>query len=463
MSSNFEKILVASCLQDPEILRRAQRSKLKPHHIEDKIGSYLYSAAVEIAKDSPVSKDILLEYVKIDRELDDKQRSFYLKTASDYFDVDISGAAFTLKKIGERVREKELAYTLRDSIDKILTNQEVDEVLEDLYMKVSSLKAVDDAYHIYDYWEDWTERKAERLEVESGSAKSVSIDLNLHPFKRYFKRGLQLQELTAIGGPTYAGKSVMLSNFIHLAVHPVNGLNVLYIFAENKKIQAASRLDAILMDRSYDSLFMDVLKDPRGDDLFKNAKNEGYGGLKIAKVTPNEFDVMTIKSIIEDCKAEGFEPDVIALDSPDHQIPLQKTHSHWQAKAAVYWENKALATKEDLIFICTLPMKPSSKKSEKVAAEDAAGSYDISRICDNLIFFNIQEDDRMLSRASVQVVKNRDGTVDEKIIHFKFTNSLRLVPWEDAMKQYEEEHEAGLEYKLSDPTSFESKFKRTSA
>jgi KaiC/GvpD/RAD55 family RecA-like ATPase len=464
---SFEKILVAACLKEPETLRRAQRSKLKTNHLEDKVASYLYGAALEISKDSPVSKEILFEYIRLDRKLDDKQKSFYAKSAEDFFSIDTSGSNFTLKKISEKVKEKELAYTLRDSIDRVLQGNAVDGVLDELHQKVSALKAVEEAYEIYDYWEDWKERKAERLQVESNLHKGLKIGLNLHPFDRYFKRGFQPQEITAIGGPTYAGKSVMLSNFIHLAIHPFNGLNVLYIFAENKKVQAASRLDAIVLDRDYDNLFVNALKDPRGDDLFRDAAKSGYGGMKIAKVIPNEFDAMTIKSMIEDCRAEGFFPDVVAIDSPDHQVPVQKTNSSWQAKAAVYWENKALATKEEIIMLCTLPMKASSKKSEKAEAEDTAGSYDIARIADNLIFFNMKPEDRILGRASLQVVKNRDGAIDDRVIHFKFTNSLRLTPWEDAMAGMEDESlsESGEDpartYKLSSPDTFDDKFSRT--
>lgn len=465
---SIEKILVAACLKDPETLRRAIRSKLKPHHIEDKVASYLYAASLDISKDSPVSQEILFEYVRLDRKLDDKQKSFYVRSVEDFFSMDTSGSSFTLKKISEKVKEKELAITLRDSIDRVLQGNQVDGVLDELHQKVSALKAVEEAYEIYDYWQDWKERKAERLQVESSLGNCLKLGLNLHPFARYFKRGFQAQEITAIGGPTYAGKSVMLSNFIHLAINPFNGLNVLYIFAENKKVQAASRLDAIVLDRDYDNLFINALKDPRGDELFRDSAKAGYGGMKIAKVIPNEFDAITIKSMIDDCRAEGFFPDVVAIDSPDHQVPIQKTNSSWQAKSAVYWENKALATKEEIIMLCTLPMKASSKRADKVEAEDAAGSYDIARIADNLIFFSMKPEDRLLSRASLQVVKNRDGAIDDKIIHFKFTNSLRLVPWEDAMAGMEEVDEETGEvtasnrtYKLSDPNTFDSKFSRT--
>jgi hypothetical protein len=461
---NFEKVLIAACLKDEVVLKKAQRARLQPHHLEEKIHRYLYKVATEVNKFDVLNKDVISEYVRLDVSLDDKVKTMYMHAVEDYYSMDVKAADFTLSNISRKVKEKEITRLLSESADKILADGDIDKIIEDLHFFSSSLKNASTDYEIFDYWKDWTKRQAERLEVEQEANRSLRMELNMTPFKKYFPRGWQSKEITAIGGITGVGKSVLLSNLIRLAIHPANKLNAIYIFAENKKIQAASRLDAIMLDRSYDSLFLEVTKDPRGNEFFLGTANEEYGSLKIVKVVPGEFDALTVKSIIEECREAGVNPDIVFIDSPDHAEPVAKVAAHWEKKAKVYWELKALADNEDVIMVTTLPMKPSSAKGENVSAEDGAGSYDIARICDNLIFFNVLKEDRLLSRASLKVTKSRDKGIDDAIIHFKFTNSLRLVPWEEVAEGVKKT-DGSLVYKIKDFDSqdqeFKSKFVKT--
>jgi hypothetical protein len=455
---NFEKTLVAGCLQDENILKKAIRARLKPAHLEEKVHRYLYGVATEVYKFGPVTKDVVLEYIRLDSNLEDKVRAIYLHSVSDYFSADIASANFTLANISKKIKEKEVARIVTDVVDRIGNNAPIEEVIEDLHYYSAALRNTKVEYEIYDYWEDWDKRRSERLEIELESNRSLRMDLNMSPFKKYFPRGWQSKDITAIGGVTGVGKSVLLSNLIRLAIHPCNGLNAVYIFAENKKVQAASRLDAVLLDRGYDNLFLNVASDPRGEEFFKGPGKDGYGNLKIVKVVPGEFDAMTIKAILDECREEGMAPDIVFIDSPDHAEPVAKVSAYWEKKGKVYWELKALADNEDVIMVTTLPMKPSSAKADSVSAEDGAGSYDISRICDNLIFFAVQKEDRFLGRASLKVTKSRDKGIDDAIISFKFTNSLRLIPWDEVAEGVKKK-DGELVYKIKDYEELEESFK----
>jgi hypothetical protein len=75
-------------------------------------------------------------------------------------------------------------------------------------------------------------------------------------------------------------------------------------------------------------------------------------------------------------------------------------------------------------------MKASSVGQSSVKSEDVGGSYDIARICDNLLMFNVDPEDRLLNRGKIQVTKARDNSTDNKIIYFYFENTHRLLPWD---------------------------------
>lgn len=446
----FERTLVAGCLQDPKVLRTVRRSTLLPNHISDKIGRYLLELALDIGREGKVTEEIVLECIKQDSSLDSKVKPVYLKTAVDLFKEDISNASFTLGKIQKKVKEKEAIRIAGNVASDIQAGENIEQVLERMSVHLNKIKDTEIAYELFDYVKTYDERKVERLESVGEGSKALKFIDNIRPFQPYFPRGLQPETITAIGGRTGAGKSMFLANMIRVAVLPENKLNVLYIVAENSKIETGSRLDAIMLDREYETLFMPVARDPRGDSFFANFEQQGGGGLWIAKVDVGRFSTLHIKAMIEECREAGFNPDVLAVDSPDHMVPeVDKRLSSWEAKGAVYLDLKDLATAEDLIVLTTLPMKASSKRQDKVSAEDAAGSYDISRLSNNMIFFTETPDDKMLSRATMIVTKNRDGTIDDRHIYFRFSPSRRMIPWDEVERAAMKDGAFG--YKIQGP------------
>lgn len=428
----FERTLVAGCLQDPKVLRTVRRSTLLPNHIGDKVGRYLLELALDISREGFVTEEIVLECIKKDSKLDPKVKPVYLQTALDYFKEDISNAFFTLGKIQDKVKEKESIRIASNIASDLQAGEKIDTVLDRMQQHLNKIKNTDISYELFDYVATFDQRKSERLETVSEGAKSLKFIDNIHPFRHYFPRGLQPETITAIGGRTGVGKSMFMTNMLRVATLPGNGLNVLYVVAENSKIETGSRLDSIMLDRDYESLFVPVSRDPRGDEFFTNFMEGRGGGIWIAKVDVGRFSTLHIKNMIEECREAGFNPDVLAVDSPDHMVPEgDRKLSSWGEKGAVYTDLKDLANAEELIVLTTLPMKASSKRQDSVSAEDAAGSYDISRLSNHMIFFTETPDDKMLSRATLTVTKNRSGAIDDKHIYFRFSPSRRMLPWSD--------------------------------
>lgn len=432
-----EKKLVSACLQDEDILKKTYRSNISTQDIDNEVYEYLLDSAIELfTLGDDVSKESVEAFINEDDLTQDKKKEA-LHFADKLFKDAVDSANFTVKELNKKKKKKEFIESTYDAVEDLEHGESVDEIIQNQKEKLEHLENTDYTdYQLWNFWEDNARRKKERHEINQGNDKTLDFKLNLEPFSEYFKRGWQVQEISAVAGPTYAGKSTLASNVIYMALHPENGLNGLYVFAENRKVQAGSRLDSIFLDRKYDNLFKDPLNDNYGDDFYKEAREEGWGDLNYAKVIPNKFDINTIRSILRDTKEgltsgtaqQGFDPDFLVIDSPDHQRPTNEHDQFWANKGQVYWDIKQLAEEEDLIVVTTLPMKPSSRDKDSVSAEDTAGSYDIARIVDNMVSFNVDEEDHLVNRAKLEVVKNRDGDIDSEQVHLKFQPSMRMVP-----------------------------------
>ena len=429
---NLESKLISGCLIDGALLAKAKRAKIKPSHLEDGILSYIYKSILDVSKSEAPTPDVVKQFIMMDDKRSEDSKKVLCKKINALVKEGKEGSAITIERLKEMRIDRDMTSLLIDTTGQLNDGADSAEVAKHLMNRLKEIEPSEEEYHLTHYYEDWDVRKVERIEINEGSDRTMKMCLNMVPFAPYFPRGVQPEEVTAIGGPTYAGKSVLLSNLIRVAAHPENGFNVLYVFAENRKIQAASRLDSIILGRNYDRLYDGMLKDPEGDSFFKAPTEDGWGEIVMAKVTPRKFTSSTIRAMIEEIKDQhGIEIDVIAIDSPDHQMPEDEAKDWWQNKGLVYWDNKALAEEFEVMVFCTLPMKASSVKKESVTSEDAGGSYDISRICDNMIMFNLDPADRMLNRGKIQVTKVRDASTDNKIIHFYFENNHRLLPWEE--------------------------------
>lgn len=438
---DFEKKLIVGCLKKDEVLKKVKQSKFDSSHFDSPLYGYIYDKVLAVSEKDKVTEETVKSLIELDEKLSDEDKVSRVKKVEDLYQEDTAGSNISLELLSKKKIEKDFLSLISDSVQRYKTGTPVEDVLRDINSRSFQLKDPDEDFQVWDFWEDYTSRKVERHEIQTGDIKSFKFINHLDAFDKYFPKGILEETITAVGGTTYTGKSVLQANMVYLAAHPENALNVLYIVAENKKIQAGSRLDAIITDKSYQRLFKDPLSDVEDDELFENAVDKGWGQIHYVKVTPNDFDVNTIRSVIEERRSKGVEFDVLAIDSPDHMKSVSSHETHWLKKGFVYYEIKQLITEESLICFTTLPMKASAAKKEYVSAEDAAGAYDIAKVADNALFFNTQPEDRLLDRARMQVVKNRDGKIDTKNIFLKFENSLRMSHIKTAIANAEEDEE----------------------
>lgn len=426
---SMEKKFIAGCLQDPDVVDRARRAKILPKHLEDGAYKYLYKAILEVAKKETPTPEAVKQHISLDKKRGD--HAAICRKVDKLAEEDRSGSELSLSELEKYRTKRDLIDAFSKSSSRLLADEDPLDILKSHEHMIKGLKSRDSKYELTPYYEEFSARQVERLALSEENGDTLKFTLNMHPFAKNLPRGKARGTTTAIAGPTFSGKSVLLSNMIRVAAHPSNGYNVLYVFAENMTIQAATRLDSILLGREYDQMYSGSIDDPEGDSFFRAAKQEGWGEIFLAKVTPRKFTAETIISIIEEIKEKyDVEIDVLAEDSPDHQMPIDGENDWWMNKGIVYWDNKELAETQDLFVFCTLPMKASSVKKDTATNEDMAGSYEISKIVDNIFAYNVDPQDRMLNRGSILPTKCRDGHLTGTHT-FYFEKSHRLIPWED--------------------------------
>lgn len=285
---------------------------------------------------------------------------------------------------------------------------------------------------LYNSFSAWEERKDARVEAQKHLGNSIMMTGNLSIFDKAFKRGFEPATITVFGGNTGVGKSLMLLNVAKEAISPRNKLNGLFVIAENREIESTSRLDAVLLDRDYNFLWPDEeTKDREGDMLFSSM--DDWGKLYVVKFQVGHFNAEDIRSIFEDFfKVNGVEPQFLIIDSPDHMNPIKWSPKLNERKGEVYLDLKNICDDYGIPVIGSLPMQASAAKKKTLSAEDGAGSYDIAKIADNAVFFASTDEDELLNRRTLHVVKNRGGQVFKDPFYFKLKNSLVLEPWDES-------------------------------
>jgi archaellum biogenesis ATPase FlaH len=425
-------MLLAGCVQDSAILDKVKRTGITPQYFEDQDQKALFTKTLEVSAIGLVNQDTLLAAIQEDRKLDQPRLK---KIVQDLYEYPVDNSHFSLQVILKRKRELDLRNALKDSASKlVLEGATFEDVSKDLTQKLHSLQTSLQDIEINDYFSNMFSRDVERKYI-STSSRSLKFTHDLHHLSFYFPRGLAKQTGTVIEGPTGGGKSLFLANLAYVATSAPNLLNVLYVFSENRAIEALSRLDAIFTDTIYDRLYE---KDGFNLKLIAEIKpGSKFGELKTLRAPIDNFNATTIENALDMLFEEGITIDVVLIDSPDHMMPL-KDHKVWhQNKAQVWADLKALYEKWDVALIGTRPQNEGQDKKDSLTIQSGAGGQGISRLLDNSIAFTYDSSGEALADHRIfTVTKARDSRIDWRRLRYKMLPSLRFIHEEDFNKRY---------------------------
>jgi len=467
---DYEKGLIAACLQDTELFKRTARAKVTHSHFRDKDCSYLFKVMTDLAQQgSEVNEHTVLMSVSLKKDIEKKHKDILTSKVKSYANQSLDFKQFSINTMVEKRRMFDIMRNLVAVTEKIhnhtATADELEKELSRLAKDASNSGQEIDVVE-YNTINSWNYRVAERhaisLSAESDGAGYLKVAGYLDFLADYFPLGFPPQTLTGVSGMTGVGKSHFMNAFAFMSIMPVNACNVLYFISENRRIETESRLDSIFLERTYASLYTEAQSDPVAEEVFANQKKKGWGRLFTSKVVVDRFDINTIEQTIEFVEESfGTKISVIIIDSPDHMVPSTQVFKMNERKAAVYKEIKAMADSKSLVMIVSIPQKAGSVGKSDISSDDVAGSYDIPRILDNLIMFLHCTQDDFLHRRRIKVAKLRGNALDGKIIPLRLKNDLTFTLWEELNDHTDEPIEGltmGEDGKLKFSPVFEDSF-----
>jgi replicative DNA helicase len=213
--------------------------------------------------------------------------------------------------------------------------------------------------------------------------------------------GIQPGELGIVMAMTGVGKSIGLTNICYSALKAKN--SVAYFNLEMGAAQVASRLDARWLGMSYRMMkhYGFTPEELRAiDKKLEHAAKVFKAKLRIISLPVRSCTTETLLHILEDMKdEEGFDPDMVIVDSADHMKSVTKYDQLRIEQAEIYWMLKGFA-EEYTKAVWSSTQAGRNAKGRRVVAEDTSEAYDKARIADLIITLNEPEETTRSTRES---------------------------------------------------------------
>lgn len=448
MVLTLDRQICAALIQYPDLIARLKRAKIEPNDIEDGPSRHILKAilqASELGEVTPATVDML---ISDDDSLKAQDKTLYRKVVADISEAPVDNTEFSFQYFAKCKAEAEFRRAMERAANGLHQREDIALVKNKLLEALS--KTDTSTLEVGRYEQSLSVRERERNEIKKGDGM-MKFTEELRHLSVYFPFGLLRETMTCIQGSTNAGKSIFLANLIWHATKPDNKLNVLYVFSENRAVEALSRLDAVVLGKPYKDLYESFLTREERSLIVDRDKN-GYGKIFYCKPEFENFSISTIEEAIELAAEQGSVIDIIAIDSPDHMIPTRRTNQYFQDKPQVWKDLKALMHRLKIAIVGTWPLREEysgygkgDKEPPALTANSGAGGQDVARPMDNIIGFSYDEraDDLMAHRNFV-VTKCRDGKKDFAKLRYRILDNLRFIHADDFNEQFKPDIEAAF-------------------
>jgi replicative DNA helicase len=330
---------------------------------------------------------------------------------------------FSISELTTIKRQNQFNDIVREHLIKVNSGSvdDINDALSDtLAMLTSQLvyRGQSEDYTITDFRDSFQERQKERKEEKEHPENCKKFYFAYDGLRAVFPRGVRGGDDILISGISGIGKSITALDIAKCAA--LQGLNVAIVVSENSIIQTCGRLDASITGYEYDLIQAYGFGDKELKEFEKTfaRKMDRLKGIniKIVKVSPNNFTVLTINRALNELKSkEKFVPDVVIIDSPDLMHPsigmsFAGEHTARLQSTAVHWEIKTFAIDQNYIIFCTTQLtRQAAKKGADVDMNEIAEDFNKVRICDILLIIYETLDLALQNQIAFKVAKNRDG------------------------------------------------------
>ena len=253
---------------------------------------------------------------------------------------------------------------------------------------------------------DYLEQYDERYEYYHRVQEKIPFDLEY--FNKITKNGLPKKTLNIALAGTGVGKSLFMC---HVAASCLNqGKNVLYITLELAEEEVAKRIDANLMNISFEDLM--VLPQDNYMKKAENIKKKTNGKLIIKEYPTASASTIHFKALLNELSLKKtFKPDIIFVDylnicSSARIKPGGNVNSYTYIKS-IAEELRGLAVEFEVPLVSATQTTRSGYVSSDIGLEDTSESFGLPATADFMFALISTEELEELGQILVKQLKNR--------------------------------------------------------
>jgi archaellum biogenesis ATPase FlaH len=264
---------------------------------------------------------------------------------------------------------------------------------------------------------DYIEQADERYEHYHRVEERLRFDLDF--FNKITKNGVPRKTLNVVMGGVGGGKSLTLCHFS--ASYLSMGKNVLYITLELAEEEVAKRIDANLMNITFDDLM--ALPKDLYDNRIAKLKQKTNGKLIIKEYATATASTIHFRSLLNELNLKkGFVPDVIMVDylnicASSRIKPGNGVNSYTYVKA-IAEELRGLAVEFNVPIWSATQLTRSGYTSTDPGMEDTSESFGLPATADFFVALVVTEQLSQLNQIMVKQLKNRynDSGLNKRFI-----------------------------------------------
>ena len=281
----------------------------------------------------------------------------------------------------------------------------------------------------HDYLEDFDKR----YDYYHRVLEKIPFDLEY--FNKITKNGLPKKTLNIALAGTGVGKSLFMC---HMAAGALNqGKNVLYITLELAEEEVAKRIDANLMNITFEDL-MSLSKDmyEKKANMIKSKTN---GKLIVKEYPTAGASSMHFKALLNELNLKkSFKPDIIFVDylnicMSSRVKPGSNINSYTYIKS-IAEELRGLAVEFEVPLVSATQTTRSGFTSSDVGLEDTSESFGLPATADFMFALISTEELQALGQIMVKQLKNRynDPTLNKRFMLGIDRSKMKLYDVEQA-------------------------------
>lgn len=254
----------------------------------------------------------------------------------------------------------------------------------------------------HDYTEDFDFRYDYYHKVEA----RIPFDIEL--FNKATKGGIPPKTLNMILGGTGAGKSLFLCHFA--ASYLAQGKNVLYVTLELAEEEIGKRIDANLLNVSFDTL--QAMTKEEYENAFSRLKTKTQGRLFIKEYPTASASVNNFRALLSELKLKKrFKPDVIIIDylniCTSSRIKNSDGSNSYAYIKSIAEELRGFAVENEVILWSATQTNRGGYGNSDAGLENTADSFGLPATADFMFLIYAGEELQVLNQIMIKQLKSR--------------------------------------------------------